>query len=130
MWLPEHIHVDDSDFDNILSSPFSITDGATTGILALSDVDGAGMPLASTYPSNSTTEYQGCMMIQEPNASVMAVQGLYFVPHTDTSVNSLAGAEIFANAYQWDDGWVETNSPITLSGARHQLRVQQPENAP
>lgn len=107
---------DDSDFDNILTSTFSITDGANTptvgnGILALSNVDGGGMPSASTYPSNSTTEYQSCLMVQEPNASLMAVAGMYFVPHTDTALNELAGAEIFANAYQWDDAWTDLDDP-------------------
>lgn len=107
---------DDSDFDNVLTSTFSITDGANTptpnpgsesGILALSNVDASGMPISTTSPSNSTTEYQSCIMVQEPNASVMAIAGMYFVPHTDTAVNDLAGAEIFANAYQWDDAWVD-----------------------
>jgi len=102
---------DDSDFDNVFTSTFSVTDGVATGILALSNVDGAGMPTANSYPSNSTTEYQGCIMVQEPNASALAVQGMYFIPHTDTSVNELAGAEIFANAYQWDDGWVDLDDP-------------------
>ena len=104
-----------SDFDNIFTSTFSVTDGlatanapgTTAGVLALSNVDGGGMPVATTYPSNSTTEYQSCFMVQEPNASVMAVQGMYFVPHTDTAVNDLAGAEIFANAYQLDDAWTD-----------------------
>ena len=102
---------DDSDFDNILSSSFSITDGTTIGTLAVSPVDASGMPVANTYPSNATTEYQGCVMIQEPNSSTMAVQGMYFIPHTDTSVNDLAGSEIFGNAYQWDDGWVDLDDP-------------------
>ncbi|MDG1742790.1 MAG: T9SS type A sorting domain-containing protein [Crocinitomicaceae bacterium] len=102
---------DDSDFDNVLSSSFSITDGTTIGTLAVSPVDASGMPMANTYPSNATTEYQGCVMIQEPNSSTMAVQGMYFIPHTDTSVNDLAGSEIFGNAYQWDDGWVDLDDP-------------------
>ena len=102
---------DDSDFDNVLVSPFSITDGASVGTLSLSSVDASGMPIASTFPSFATTEYQSCALIQEPNASVMAVQGMYFIPHTDTSVNELAGAEIFGNAYQWDDGWVDLDDP-------------------
>lgn len=102
---------DDSDFDNVLSSSFSITDGTTIGTLAVSPVNASGMPVANTYPSNATTEYQGCVMIQEPNSSTMAVQGMYFIPHTDTSVNDLAGSEIFGNAYQWDDGWVDLDDP-------------------
>jgi len=98
---------DDSDFDNDYDSEFKIQDEH----ISLSRLDGSNMPISTSYPSNSTTEYQGCMMFQDANASALAVQGMYFVPHTDTSVNELAGAEIFANAYQWDDGWVDLDDP-------------------
>lgn len=104
---------DDSDFDNILSSTFTVQ-GNTLG---LSNTDLAGLPIANSYPSNSTTEYQSCMMIQEPNASLIGTQGMYFIPHTDTSVNELAGAEIFINAYQWDDAWVDLDDPAYVGGA-------------
>lgn len=98
---------DDSDFDNYFESTFSVVDNT----LASSNVDAGGMPVADSYPSNSTTEYQSCMMIQESNASLMGVQGIYFIPHTDTATYSLAGAEIFANVYQWDDGWIDLDDP-------------------
>jgi hypothetical protein len=98
---------DDSDFDNIYTSDFKIQ-GNT---VSLSRVDGSDMPIATSYPSNSTTEYQSCMVFQNGAASALAVQGMYFVPHTDTSVNSLAGAEIFGNVYQWDDAWVDLDDP-------------------
>ena len=96
---------DDFPYDNIYTADFKIQDNQ----VSLSRLDGSDMPIATNYPTNSTTEYQSCMMFQEPNASALAVEGMYFVPHTDTSVNELAGAEIFANAYQWDDGWVDLN---------------------
>ena len=98
---------DDSDFDNIYTSDFKIQSDQ----ISLSRLDGSNMPIANSYPSNSTTEYQSCMLFQDANASSLAVQGLYFVPHTDTSVNDLAGAEIFANAYQWDDAWTDLDDP-------------------
>ncbi|XOV66237.1 MAG: PA domain-containing protein [Fluviicola sp.] len=99
---------DESDFDNVLSSTFSIQDD----ILSLSNVDIAGTPTANTYPSNSTTEYQSCMMVQEANASTMATDGMWITPHVDTAAGEvLAGAEIFVNAYQWDDGWVDLDDP-------------------
>jgi len=98
---------DDSDFDNEFVSTFSVVDNT----LALSNVDAAGMPIANTFPSNSTTEYQSCTMVQESNASTMAVQGVYMIPHADTSVDVFAGAEIFANVYQWDDAWVDLDDP-------------------
>ena len=51
------------------------------------------------------------MMFQEPNASALGIQGVYFVPHADTSVDMLEGAEIFINAYQWDDAWTDLDDP-------------------
>ncbi|GAB5417171.1 MAG: hypothetical protein Crog4KO_20370 [Crocinitomicaceae bacterium] len=100
--------VDDSDFDNVFTSTFSVVDN----VLASSNVSGTEEPVANTYPSNSTTEYQSCMMVQEDNASTMATHGMWIVPHVDTAAGEvLAGAEIFVNAYQWDDGWVDLDDP-------------------
>ncbi len=99
---------DDFAFDNNYTADFKIQGD----VIASSRVDAANMPISSSYPSNSTTEYQSCMMVQESGfTGGEAATGMYFVPHTDTSVNQLAGAEIFANAYQWDDGWVDLNDP-------------------
>ena len=100
---------DDSDFDNYFESTFSVYDNT----LASSNVDGSGLPLANTFPSNSTTEYQSCMMVQEDNASTMAVQGMYFIPFSDTAAGEeLAGAEIFVNAYLWNDSWVDLDDAV------------------
>jgi hypothetical protein len=96
---------DDFAFDNSYSSDFKIQ----PDVISLSRIDGANEPLSNSYPSNSTTEYSSCMMFQEPNASSVGVQGVYFVGYTDTSLNQYEGAEIFVNAFQWDDGWVDLN---------------------
>lgn len=98
---------DDFAFDNNYTSDFKIQ----PDVISLARIDASNEPLSNSYPSNSTTEYSSCMMFQEPNASNIGVQGVYFVPHTDTSVNQLEGAEIFVNAYQWDDGWTDLNDP-------------------
>ncbi len=98
---------DESDFDNVLSSDFRVNGD----VISLARLDGTNMPMHNSYPSNSTTEYDGCMMYQEADNAGLGVLGIYFVPHTDTSVNQLTGAEIFLNAYQWDDGWVDLDDP-------------------
>ncbi|NRA12050.1 MAG: T9SS type A sorting domain-containing protein [Crocinitomicaceae bacterium] len=103
---------DDSDFDNIYTSDFKIQ----SDHLSLARLDGGNMPIGTSYPSNSTTEYQSCMMFQATNASALngilgGVDGMYFIAHTDTSINEFAGAEIFANAYQWDDAWGDLDDP-------------------
>jgi len=98
---------DESSFDNVYTSDFKIQDEH----ISLSRLNLANMPVSNSYPSNSTSEYQSCMMFQDANASALAIQGMYFTPHTDTAANELAGAEIFANVYQWDDGWVDLDDP-------------------
>lgn len=97
--------VDDAAFDNVYSAEYKVQDQ----VISLSRLTAANEPVTGSYPSNSTTEYQSCMMFQEPNVDGLAIEGVYFVPHTDTSVNQLEGAEIFVNAYQWDDAWVDLN---------------------
>ncbi len=98
---------DDFPFDNVYVAEFKITDDA----MSSSRLDANNLPVATNYPSNSTTEYQSCWMVQEPNIDGMLVDGIWIVPHTDTSANVFAGAEIFVNAYQWDDAWTDLNDP-------------------
>ena len=99
---------DDSDFDNFLSSQFNVN----PDVLSLSTLSG-GLPVATNYPSNSTTEYQSCMFYQEAatTSGMYLLSGVHFVPHTDTSVNTLVGEEIFVNVYEWNDTWVDLNDP-------------------
>lgn len=99
--------VDDSDFDNVFESKFTVNDD----MISLANLDGAGMLNVSSYPSNSTIEYQSCMFFQEPNASNVGVLGTYFVPYADTTIDDLAGAEIFVNVYEWNDTWVDLTDP-------------------
>jgi hypothetical protein len=98
---------DDAASDNVYSTEYKVQDQ----VISLSRLTGANEPISNAYPSNSTTEYQSCMMFQEPNVDGLVIEGVHFVPHTDTSVNTLSGAEIFINAYQWDDAWVDLNDP-------------------
>jgi hypothetical protein len=49
-------------------------------------------------------------MLQESSANGF-IDGMYLTPHADTATVPLAGTEIFINAFQWDDGWVDLNDP-------------------
>lgn len=98
---------DDSDFDNVLSSSFTVNDNT----IALSRINANMEPIANSYPSNSTTEYQSCMFFVDPAASSVGVLGLTFVPEADTTVTPLAGEEIFINFYEWNDTWVDLTDP-------------------
>jgi len=97
---------DDSGYDNVYSSEFSVTDDR----LSLARNDG-GEPFVNSYPSNTESEYQSCMFIEDPNASLVALKGIYFAPYTDTSLYELEGAEVFINIYEWNNTWVDMDDP-------------------
>jgi hypothetical protein len=95
--------------DNVFTSTFTLN----SDVISLARLDGSGMPISNTYPSNTDGEYQSCMVVNEAdNTGNIGVQGLYFYPYTDTSVNQLAGAEIVVNVYNWDDAWVDLDDPV------------------
>ena len=103
---------DDAADDNVLSTEFTIQDD----VVSLARVDGSGNPVANSYPSNSTTNYYSCMFFEDPNASTMALDGILFVPFTDTSVAPLEGEQITLEVYEWNDPWTDLNDP-NYSGA-------------
>jgi hypothetical protein len=98
---------DDSDFDNVYTADFTVQ----SNIISLATLDGSGDPYANSFPANADTEYESCMVFRHANASAIGVQGLYFAGYTDTSVNQYEGQEIFVNAYQWDDAFVDLDDP-------------------
>lgn len=104
---------DDSDYDNEFVSTFHVTGNSTgDGIISLSRISG-GNVVSSNYPSNSTTEYQSCMFYEEATTASgsLPLEGIYFVPYTDTSVTPLAGEEIFINVFEWNDTWTDLTDP-------------------
>ena len=98
---------DSSDFDNVLTSTFTINDD----VLSLSGINGSNEPIVTSYPSNTEGEYQSCTFLEHPNASSLGLVGLTFIPYTDTSVTALAGEEIFINIYEWNDTWTDLTDP-------------------
>ena len=99
--------LDESDFDNIFESKFTVNDD----MISLANLSSTAMPVSSTYPSNSTIEYQSCMFFEDPNASAVGILGAYFTPYADTAVDNLEGAEIFINVYEWLDPWTDLTDP-------------------
>lgn len=96
--------VDEDPNDNTQTFTFSINDE----VLSRSSLDASNEPVANTYPTNGESEFQSCMFIEEPNASVLGITGVYFVPNSDTSGGFLAtGEEILINVTEWFDGWAD-----------------------
>ena len=98
---------DEDPVDNAQSFTFWVNDG----VISLSNLDATGNVVADDYPFNAATNYQACMMFQEPNASTLGVRGMYFIPYTDTSQFELEGTEVLLYAYQWNDTWVDVTNP-------------------
>jgi hypothetical protein len=91
--------------DDTISSPFAITDtiyslsrlSATTGL----PVSTGGVTLIT---EDEVTNYRTCMVLRDPNANRLAVQGLYFTASIDTAGGmDINGQEMLVAAYEWDD---------------------------
>ena len=105
---------DESDFDNVFTSSFTVNND----VISLASIDGTNKPTATTYPSNSITEYQSCMFYTDSNASALSVEGVYFIPYSDSIVEyPLAGEEFNINFYTVDGLWTDLNDPILVAFA-------------
>ncbi len=100
---------DESDFDNVFTSKFTVN----PDIISLANLDAStNLPNSTSYPKNSTTEYQTCMFYVDSNASQVGVLGVYFTPYSeDTVATPLAGEEININFYEWNDTWTDLTDP-------------------
>ena len=99
---------DESDFDNVFTSSFTINNE----VISLASIDAANKPTATSYPSNSETEYQSCMFYVDSNASKLTLEGIYFVPYSDSLAEyPIAGEPFFVNLYEWNDTWVDLADP-------------------
>ena len=104
---------DDYPSDNSISFNFIISDS----IYSAAKVDTAnGLPNAKIFyrPSTNNQTYSICSVISDPNASRLAVEGLYFAAVKGTAVpgdSLLTGEEISVYLYKWQDVFVDLNDP-------------------
>lgn len=99
--------LDDFPSDNSFSSDFSVS----ADRLSRSKITGLGEPIANSYPSSFTNEYQACSVFKEDNFNGVGAKGVYFIPFTDTTINNPVGAEIYANVYEWNDAFSDISDP-------------------
>ena len=105
--------VDEYASDNSISYSFTISDS----IYSAAKVDTAnGLPNAKIFyrPSTNNQTYSICSVISDPNASRLAVEGLYFAAVKGTAVpgdSLLTGEEISVYLYKWEDVFVDLNDP-------------------
>lgn len=105
--------VDEYASDNSISYSFTISES----IYSAAKIDTAtGLPSGKTFyrPSTNNQTYSICSMISDPNASRLAVEGLYFAAVKGTAVpedSLLTGEEISVYLYKWEDVFVDLNDP-------------------
>ena len=99
--------------DNIISFDFIISDSIYS--VVKSDTV-TGLPVGKLFyrPSENNQTYSICSVISDPNASRLAVDGLYFSALKGTAIpddSLLAGEELYMYLYKWEDAFVDLNDP-------------------
>ena len=100
---------DDALFDNALSFDFVLTDS----LISYARLDPVSNLPRNTYETRSSgTNFASCIAFQNPNASRLAVKGLYFAAYVLWSSTALLTGEVMElNLYQWDDVFTDLNDP-------------------
>jgi hypothetical protein len=100
---------DQYDADNILTSTFTISDS----LYSYAQADATtGLPSGGNYyrPGTNNQTFSVCSVINDPNASRMSVEGIYFAATTSTaSLVLLTGEEMALYLYKWEDAFADLN---------------------
>jgi hypothetical protein len=100
---------DQYDADNVLTSTFTISDSLYSYAQASATT---GLPAGGNYyrPGTNNQTFSVCSVINDPNASRMSVEGIYFASTTSTaSAVLLTGEEMALYLYKWEDAFADLN---------------------
>jgi hypothetical protein len=114
---------DDFPADNVVRSTFSLSDSlwsfARLDAGEIVGVDGFYRP--ATLPQNT---FRPCIVLSDPNASRLAIDGIYFggvtVGPADSSISDISGQELEVNVFTWNDA--ETQAEAATFNELDQVR--------
>lgn len=100
---------DDYDADNVLTTTFTISDS----LYSYAQADATtGLPAGGNYyrPSTNNQTFSVCSVINDPNASRLSVEGIFFSGTTSTASGALlTGEEMALYLYKWEDVFTDLN---------------------
>ncbi len=102
--------VDDYSNDNVVEFSFTVNDSIYS-YAAADTATGAISASAFATPNPFDGTFSACTVIQDPNASRVAVTGVYFAAQTNTNTDPLNGQEIILQLWQWNDVFTDLNAP-------------------
>ncbi len=109
--------------DNVLTSEFVVNDSIYT-FAALDSL--TNLPVASNFtrPGSTYNTFASCLVIDNPNASRIGVQGMYFQATTNASDSiDLSGEEMIMNVYRWEDVFTDLNDVNLAFSALNSIAV-------
>lgn len=101
---------DEYDGDNTVTYTFTVNDSVFS--YAKRDAVTNSLNAANFYrPNDNTSTFSICTVINDANASRVAVTGVYFAATKATGTDPLDGEEIVLDLYKWEDVFTDLNDP-------------------
>jgi hypothetical protein len=97
---------DEYDGDNSISTTFTVNENIY-GYAQLDPTTNLPNPTLFYRPATNNNTFSICTVIDNSNASRVAVTGVYFAASNNTA--TLAGEEIALYLYKWEDAFVDVN---------------------
>ena len=92
--------------DNTYEVLFSFGDKAAP--VPLNPTTGAPSPTLSIQPAAGSTDFESCIVLQDPHASRLGVNGVHF--YGTKNEGSMFDEFVFGRVYRWDDTFADFNT--------------------
>jgi hypothetical protein len=100
---------DNYDADNVLTTTFTISDS----LYSYAQADATtGLPAGGNFyrPGTNNQTFSACTVINDPNASRLNAEGIFFASTTSTASGVLlTGEEMALYLYKWEDAFADLN---------------------